>query len=97
MKTTAQTSSIQALKIAFFVLTMCVLLFLLDYETTSILDVFRLDNLAALALYFIPTFLICLFLHGLFIRGKKPALVYSLLIGIPLSFGMMILILGMFM
>ena len=74
--------------IALATLTLCWLLFAIDKETHQFSDLLSPGNLAALVVYFIPTFLICLLIHHLLSKkiSNTKSLVLSLVIGVPLSF-----------
>jgi len=74
------------------------LLFYIDHETRSITDLFKPVNLVALMIYFIPTGLVCFGIYAfLQFRGNKNCLLWSLVIGIPVGFGLVILALSFFM
>ena len=83
------------LKMAIIVLFLCLCLFWLDWETHSIMDLFKPGNLLALILYFTPTFIITILLFHLFLKkysvGKSFTL--SLLTGIPASITVVICVL----
>ncbi|MCX6350733.1 MAG: hypothetical protein NTX03_02605 [Bacteroidetes bacterium] len=83
------------LLIALIVLFACWGLFYLDHETKSINDLFKVGNLVALVLYFLPTFIICVLLHNWAAKKQwKNRISFSLLLGIPVGF--IIVILGLF-
>ena len=78
--------------IAVAILLSIFLLFSLDKDTHAFSDLLKPGNLAALVVYYLPTFLICFLLFRYFIRkqkGSRSALL-SLSIGIPLSFVLVI-------
>ncbi|MBC7863168.1 MAG: hypothetical protein IAF38_09350 [Bacteroidia bacterium] len=60
-------------------------LFWLDYETKSISDLFKAENLVAFVLYFAPTVCLCYLLHYRFSKssGRAASIITALLIGIP--------------
>ena len=78
----------QYLTIAGVTLLSIFLLFSIDKDTHSVSDLFKPGNIAALIVYYLPTFLICFGLFRLFIYKQKGprSLTLSLTIGIPLSF-----------
>jgi hypothetical protein len=82
-------------QIAFIVLFSCFFLFYIDFETKSVTDLFKLGNLFALILYFIPTFIICLLLYQLILMKTKTkkSLFWALIMGIPISFTIVVFIL----
>jgi hypothetical protein len=82
----------QYLAIASAVLVSCFLLFSIDKDTKQLSDLFKLGNLAALVLYFIPAFLMCLILFRSFVKrqGKGQSILKSLVIGIPIAFTLII-------
>jgi RsiW-degrading membrane proteinase PrsW (M82 family) len=67
-------------------------LFYLDHETKAIADLFTIGNLVALAIYFLPTFSICMLIFEKLFHKQTPSnrLVLSLLIGIPVGFTVVI-------
>ncbi|MFN0188498.1 MAG: hypothetical protein ACKVQV_07335 [Bacteroidia bacterium] len=77
-----------AFTIALATLTLCWLLFAIDKDTHHFSDLLKPGNLAALVVYFTPTFLICLLIHHLLSKkiSNTKSLVLSLVIGVPLSF-----------
>ena len=78
--------------VALGVLLACWGLFYLDHETRSIADLFKIGNLIALAFYFITAFFITFFLFVM-IRQKKSqatSMLLAFVIGIPLSFALVI-------
>lgn len=94
MQTTSSPQSISkpTFLLAVFVLLSCGGLFWLDHETRSIGDLFKIGNLVALLVYFVPTFLVT-FLFYLVLSKKnknRKSLTLSLVIGIPLSFALII-------
>ncbi|MBP7245903.1 MAG: hypothetical protein KBA99_11445 [Bacteroidia bacterium] len=64
------------------------LLFAIDKETHQFSDLLSPGNLAALVVYFTPTFLTCLLIHHLLSKkiSNTKSLVLSLVVGVPLSF-----------
>lgn len=80
------------LTIAGVTLLSILLLFSIDKDTHSFSDLLKRGNIAALVVYFLPTFLICLALFRYFIYKQKGSrsLTLSLSIGIPLSFVLVI-------
>ena len=73
------------------VLISCFLLFSLDKDTHSLADLFKPGNLFALILYFIPTYAVCLLLNALFEhRHLNRSMLWSLILGIPLGFTLVI-------
>ena len=85
---TNTTAPLSFVLIALCTILACFGLFWLDWETKSILDLFKPGNLAALVVYFVPTFLTSTLLYSYLWRKKSPKLriILSLLIGIPLGF-----------
>jgi amino acid transporter len=61
----------QYMLIAFLAILSCFLLFSVDKDTHSFNDLLKLGNLAALVVYFIPTFLVSIILLKYFSK-KKP-------------------------
>ena len=80
------------LTIAFVILASIFLLFSLDKDTHTFSDLLKPGNLAALVVYYLPTFLICFLLFRYFIHKQKGSrsTLLSLTIGIPLSFVLVI-------
>ena len=76
------------LLIAVTVLAACWMLFALDKDTHNFADLLKPGNLVALAIYYLPTFLISIALLRLFARrgGSGRSIVLALIIGIPISF-----------
>jgi hypothetical protein len=80
------------------ILLFCFGLFWLDHETQSIADLFKPGNLVALMLYFFPTWLICSLLYTLFQKwNSKNSFAWSLVLGIPAGFALMVLVLSWWM
>ncbi|HTN17471.1 MAG TPA: hypothetical protein VL092_07325 [Chitinophagaceae bacterium] len=81
--------------LAILIATCCFGLGYIDHETKQFSDLLTAQNLAALSLYFIPTFLVCAGLHTFFSKKRKPAdsILLSLLAGVPLTFILMIILL----
>ena len=74
-----------------FVLLACWFLFWLDHETKQISDLFTSGNLAALAIYFLPTYLVTLFCYVFLVKsGSKKPLFFSLIMGIPMTIAIII-------
>lgn len=92
MENNAISYSKQYLSIAVVTLVSIFLLFSLDKDTHAFSDLFKPGNLAALVVYYLPTFLICLSLFRYFIHKQKGSrsTLLSLTIGIPLSFAIVI-------
>jgi hypothetical protein len=82
--------------ITLITLSACLLLFAIDKDTHSLSDLLKPGNLAALLLYFIPTYTISSLLHRVFARKYREgkSLLLGMLIGVPLSF---ILIITLFL
>ena len=82
----------QGLIIGLSLLVAVLLLFSIDRETHSISDLGKPENIGAFVLYFVPSFAICLYLYSMFARkrSKSDSVFLSLLIGIPLSFAVVI-------
>lgn len=82
--------------LAFATLTLCWLLFAIDKDTHQFSDLLKPGNLAALVVYFTPTFLICLLIHHvLSIKlSNIKSIMLSLLLGVPFSFAGMIYLLS---
>jgi hypothetical protein len=79
----------QYLVMALAILICCFALFSIDKDTHSIADLFKPVNLAALAVYSLPTFIVCAVLLHLFSRktqNRSKSVVRSLVIGVPASF-----------
>ncbi len=70
-------------------------LFYMDEGTTALTDLFTPDNLLALILYCTPTFVISFFLFKYLSKEmyKSESIFLSLVIGIPLGFSLVILLL----
>ena len=64
------------------------LLFAIDKETHHFSDLLTPGNLAALVVYFTPTFLICLLFHHVLNMkmSNTKSLILSLTLGVPVSF-----------
>lgn len=77
------------------VIIFCLLLGFIDRETKSIADLFNLGNILALLLYALPTYIICiLFQQLLFKRNSKHFFLLAHVMGIPLGFAIVMLILA---
>jgi hypothetical protein len=89
----------QPLTIVLVVMLAIIGLFSLDRETHSIMDLFEPGNMIAFVIYFVPAFLISFFLFWLFSKKyeRKKSLVLSLVVGIPLSFTLVIAVLILLM
>ena len=83
------------LLIALFTLISCWFLFYIDYETKNVSDLFKSGNLITLLLYFVPTFIICVLLYNWFSQKveTKKSLFMAMVIGVPLSFIIIIFLL----
>src|SRR5688572_17292840 len=78
------------------VLAFYVLVISMDHETTSLLQLFQVGNLIALAIYAIPTWLLTVGLDRLFSRlGWRNSLVWSLVLGLPAGFMIVMVLLAM--
>ena len=76
-----------AIQIAIIVLLSCWALFYLDHETRSVTDLFKIGNLVALFIYYVPTFLIT-YLFYIFYNKRyvmKKSIRLSLITGIPVG------------
>jgi hypothetical protein len=84
------------LTLAFAILALCWLLFAIDKDTHQFSDLLKPGNLAALVVYFTPTFLICLLIHHVLIikLSNTKSIMLSLLLGVPVSFAGMIYLLS---
>ncbi|MBK6399712.1 MAG: hypothetical protein IPN61_14135 [Bacteroidetes bacterium] len=92
-QTITKSSFKSTLILSFSVLLACWGLFWLDYETKEVGDLFKIGNLVALLIYFVPTFLLSYLIY-LFLLQKwdnSKSLFWSLIIGIPASFTLIIL------
>lgn len=67
----------------------------IDHETRQFSDLLTAQNLAALALYFLPTFIVCALLHSWFSKKRKvsDSMLLALLAGVPMTFILMIILL----
>ena len=83
----------QYILIAFLTILSCFLLFSVDKDTHSFNDLLKLGNLAALVVYFIPTFLVSIILLKYFSKKNQMAksITLSLLIGVPVCFTIIII------
>ncbi len=81
--------------IALSVLLAFLALFFMDEGTSALTDLFTPDNLMALIIYCTPTFVISFFLFKYLSKEmfKSESILLSLVIGIPLGFSMVILLL----
>jgi len=88
----AHSETRSALVIALITLLSCWVLFYFDYETRSVADLFKPENLAALVVYFVPTFFITFFLFLKFRHKKSQAasMLLAFAIGVPISFALVI-------
>lgn len=69
------------------VILFCFGLFYIDKDTQHISDLFKPANLFALAIYFIPTYIICILLQGIFKNQPQQKRFFLVLgLGIPLGF-----------
>jgi hypothetical protein len=76
------------LTLAFATLALCWLLFAIDKDTHQFSDLLKPGNLAALVVYFTPTFLVSFLLYHI-LRTKTTnakSMGLALLIGVPVSF-----------
>lgn len=91
----AAISILRPLTIAVIVLLACIGLFWLDHETHSFRDLLKPGNLAALVIYFTPTFLISYGLYRLFLKKNSPrrSMMLGLLLGIIAGFFLVIVVL----
>lgn len=79
------------LKMALAVLLSCWAVFWLDHETRQISDLFSPGNLAALVIYFVPTYLLSLLLFSYFSNSSsRNSVLLSLLLGIPTGIALVI-------
>lgn len=89
MKTITQTNVYKSLfTIGSMVLISTWMLFALDKDTHQFSDLLKPGNLAALVVYFTPTFLICLLLFQIISKKftNRKSIIVSLTLGIPISF-----------
>lgn len=90
--TTGKNSTKNYVLIAIAVLLSCWTLFWMDHETRHISDLFAPDNLAALALYFVPTFFISVFTFEFLKKNRiKRPLLLSFILGIPLGIAILLI------
>jgi fucose permease len=84
------------LLIALFVILGCIGLILIDKDTKGLNDVFDYSNIGAIALYFLPAFIISGSFFAKFLKrnSKRKSFVLAILIGIPLSFTLEIIFLS---
>lgn len=83
---------------ALTILLACFGLFSIDKDTHSLYDLFKPGNLVALTLYFVPTYLVCYALYSMFgRRGRKNRTSLALILGIPVGFMLVIVILSYMM
>jgi len=89
---TNTTSVSQTFIISGIVLLACILLFSIDKDTHGFTDLLKPGNLAALVVYFTPTFLLSLFMFSFVFRNKHQSnrLMLSLITGIPAGFTLVI-------
>jgi hypothetical protein len=82
--------------ISFTVLIATWLLFAIDKETHQFSDLLSPGNLAALVVYFTPTFLVCLLLHHVLSikMSSTKSILLSLVLGFPVSFAGIIYVLS---
>jgi|GEM_PF-4608357 len=83
---------LQYILMALIVFICCFLLFSLDKDVKKFSDLFVPGIFVVLSLYFIPTFAVCYFLfRSLMKTHDKPlSLFISLIVGMPLGFGLVI-------
>ncbi len=81
--------------LALSVLLACFALFYIDEDTHARTDVFTPGNLVALIIYFTPTFVISFLLFKYISKeiNRFESIFYSLVIGIPLGFTLVIFLL----
>lgn len=73
----------------------CLALFYLDKETKSLIDLFKLGNLAALSLYVLPIFFICALLQRLFLTlNCQKYFLLAHVMGIPIGVAIVMVILA---
>jgi len=91
--TITQSSFKSTLTLIVVVLLACWGLFWLDHETKEIADLFKRGNLVALLVYFVPTFILTYLIYLFFLKKYNNAnsLFWSIIIGIPSSFMLIIL------
>lgn len=94
-KTSKRPTALSYGMIALIIAASCFLLGYIDHETHEFSDLLTAQNLAALTLYFLPTFIVCALLHSWFSKKRKvsDSILLSLVIGIPLTFALMIVLL----
>lgn len=74
----------------------CLGLFYIDKDTQNLSDLFKPTNLFALAIYFIPTYIICIFLQGIFkSQPHQKRFFLALGLGIPLGFILVMVLLAL--
>lgn len=89
--TSKENSAKNHLFIGLFVLLSFWFLFWLDHETKQISNLFTSGNLAALVIYFLPTYLVTAFCYVFLVRsGSKKPLIFSLILGIPMGIALII-------
>jgi hypothetical protein len=69
--------------------------FMLDHETKHFTDLFQVGNIIALIVYAVPTYLICWLFYRLFARMGNYPLVWSLVVGLPAGFMIVMVLLAM--
>jgi ABC-type Mn2+/Zn2+ transport system permease subunit len=94
-KTLKRPSVLSYFLIALIIAACCFCLGYIDHETKQFSDLLTPQNIAALTLYFLPTFIVCAVLLNWFSRKRKisDSMILALLAGIPLTFALMILVL----
>ena len=74
----------------------CLGLFYIDKDTQHIADLFKPANIFALAIYFIPTYIICILLQGIFkSQPHQKRFFLALSLGIPLGFILVMVLLAL--
>jgi len=74
----------------------CLALFYIDKDTQNIADLFKPTNLLALAVYAIPTYIICILLQGIFKNQPyNKRFFLALGLGIPLGFILVMVLLAL--
>lgn len=70
-------------------------MFSFDSDPGQFSDLIHLENLVGLAIYFVPTYFFCRLLYRLFQKkqNRTDSMILSLIIGIPLSFTLIIVLL----
>lgn len=78
------------------VILFCLGLFYIDKDTQNLSDLFKPANLFAFTIYFIPTYIICILLQGIFKnQPNQKRFFLALSIGIPLGFILVMVLLAL--